>query len=161
MFFPFICYFISFAFCFKFDLDLNTHPYQFKTKKKKVPDVTTVELHGLEHVHFLDQLTKTTAADEHPFVTFSRETDRIYKDCKGGAFTLERGDATQVLIKHSAGFPDAVVWNPWIEKSLKMADFGDEEYKIMCCVEAAVVMNPVHLLPGASWSAEQTLCPQI
>ena len=28
------------------------------------------------------------------------------------------------------GFPDAVVWNPWIKKAASMADFGDEEYKV-------------------------------
>lgn len=28
------------------------------------------------------------------------------------------------------GFPDAVVWNPWIDKSRAMADFGDDEYKV-------------------------------
>ena len=28
------------------------------------------------------------------------------------------------------GFPDAVVWNPWIKKAAGMSDFGDEEYKV-------------------------------
>lgn len=28
------------------------------------------------------------------------------------------------------GFPDAVVWNPWIKKAAGMADFGDDEYKV-------------------------------
>ena len=28
------------------------------------------------------------------------------------------------------GFPDAVVWNPWIMKAAGMADFGDDEYKV-------------------------------
>ena len=28
------------------------------------------------------------------------------------------------------GFPDAVVWNPWIEKAAGMADFGNDEYKV-------------------------------
>lgn len=31
---------------------------------------------------------------------------------------------------HKAGFPDAVVWNPWVAKAQAMADFGDEEYKV-------------------------------
>jgi len=27
------------------------------------------------------------------------------------------------------GLPDAVVWNPWVDKAAGMADFGDEEYQ--------------------------------
>jgi glucose-6-phosphate 1-epimerase len=30
-----------------------------------------------------------------------------------------------------------VVWNPWIEKAKRMADFGDDEWPGMLCVEAA------------------------
>ena len=28
------------------------------------------------------------------------------------------------------GFPDAVVWNPWIKKAAGMSDFGDDQYKV-------------------------------
>ena len=33
-------------------------------------------------------------------------------------------------ITKSSSLPDAVVWNPWVEKAAKMADFGDDEYKV-------------------------------
>lgn len=31
------------------------------------------------------------------------------------------------------GFPDAVLWNPWVAKSKGMSDFADEEYKVTEC----------------------------
>ena len=38
--------------------------------------------------------------------------------------------AGRVFTVRKAGFPDAVVWNPWIAKAAGMADFGDDEYKV-------------------------------
>ncbi len=37
---------------------------------------------------------------------------------------------SKVISIHKTNFPDAVVWNPWIDKAKGMADFGDEEYKV-------------------------------
>lgn len=45
----------------------------------------------------------------------------------------------------------AVVWNPWDKKAKAMADFGDDEYKHMLCVEAAAVEKPITLKPGEEW----------
>lgn len=42
---------------------------------------------------------------------------------------MDKG-AQQVLELQKTNFPDAVVWNPWVDKSKGMADFGDEEYKV-------------------------------
>lgn len=36
----------------------------------------------------------------------------------------------KVISIQKINFPDAVVWNPWIDKAKGMADFGDEEYKV-------------------------------
>lgn len=42
---------------------------------------------------------------------------------------IDEGRQRAVVI-HKTGFPDAVVWNPWIDKAAGMADFGDDEYKV-------------------------------
>jgi glucose-6-phosphate 1-epimerase len=43
-----------------------------------------------------------------------------------------------------------VVWNPWIEKSKRMPDFGDDEWPHMVCVESGNVKgNAITLKPGA------------
>lgn len=55
-----------------------------------------------------------------------------------------------------SGFPDAVVWNPWVAKAKGMADFGDDEYKEMVCVEPAIAASgPVILAPGETWVGTQ------
>ena len=43
------------------------------------------------------------------------------------------------------GFPDAVVWNPWIEKAAGMADFGDDEYKVK---PRSTILCSIHVIRG-------------
>lgn len=50
-----------------------------------------------------------------------------------------------------------VIWNPWHEQARDMADFGDDEYPNMVCVEAGHVSSPVILLPGTAFEASQIL----
>ena len=42
---------------------------------------------------------------------------------------VDEGRQRAVVIQKT-GFPDAVVWNPWVDKAAGMADFGDDEYKV-------------------------------
>ncbi len=43
-----------------------------------------------------------------------------------------------------------VVWNPWIDKSARLADLGNEEYREFLCVETAnVKAQTIFLTPGA------------
>ena len=44
---------------------------------------------------------------------------------------------------------NTVVWNPWVDKAAAMADFGDEEWPGMVCVETANVLDAAIILaPG-------------
>jgi D-hexose-6-phosphate mutarotase len=42
---------------------------------------------------------------------------------------VDKGSGSTIQV-HKHNFPDAVVWNPWVDKSKAMGDFGDEEYKV-------------------------------
>lgn len=54
-------------------------------------------------------------------------------------------------------FKSSVVWNPWSDQARELADFGDDEYPNMLCVEAGHVSSPVILLPGTAFEASQIL----
>jgi glucose-6-phosphate 1-epimerase len=55
------------------------------------------------------------------------------------------------------GFGDVVVWNVGEQLGAKMADLGEGQSRHFVCVEAAVVSNPVVVVPGSSWTGSQTL----
>ena len=82
------------------------------------------------------------------------ETDRTYFGAKRPlllkAANLSLGIAQE-------GFPDVVVWNPWVEKCAALADMPDKDWRHMLCVEAAVAKTPVTVAPGGEWYGRQTL----
>jgi len=45
----------------------------------------------------------------------------------------------RTLIVEKENSSTTVVWNPWVNKARAMADFGDEEWPDMICVETANV----------------------
>jgi glucose-6-phosphate 1-epimerase len=61
-----------------------------------------------------------------------------------------------------SGSASTVVWNPWVDKSKAMADFGDTEYKEMICVESGNVgPSKTTLAPGASNKLKVTLSSRL
>ena len=48
--------------------------------------------------------------------------------CLIGAQIVDGSSSGMIEIERE-NLPDAVVWNPWIDKAAGMADFGDEEYQ--------------------------------
>lgn len=51
------------------------------------------------------------------------------------------------------------MWNPWERKSKVKADFGDEDYKKMVCVDGAAVERTIALKPGEEWTGWLELEP--
>ena len=57
----------------------------------------------------------------------------------------------------SQGFPDVVVWNPWVEGCAGLKDMAPDGWRHMLCVEAAAVRDPVVVAAGEEWYGRQTL----
>ncbi len=121
----------------------------------KVQDLASVRVHGLNGVTFADKLFNgKTFREDRDLVTLSQEVDRNYLDFPGEV-TLTHAAGKLRLVGN--GFIDLVIWNPWIDKSKAMADFGDEEYKEMICLEAGKIASPVKLSPGQCWTGNQLI----
>jgi glucose-6-phosphate 1-epimerase len=113
-----------------FDYELALHTYL------SVSDVRQVELRGLAGASYADKVSGERACVQHEEpLRISAETDRVY-DSTARVTVLDLARRRRVVIdKTSSG--TTVVWNPWIEKAKRMADFGDDAWPGMLCVEAA------------------------
>ncbi|MDP3537856.1 MAG: D-hexose-6-phosphate mutarotase [Azonexus sp.] len=80
--------------------------------------------------------------------------DRVYHDIKRPQ-VLKAGNLS--LNIQSQGFPDVVVWNPWVDLCAGMKDMPADGWKQMLCIEAAVAQQPVTLPAGEEWYGRQTL----
>ena len=121
----------------------------------QVADITQTSLFGLQGTAFEDFLHPGPAVETREFITFDRETDRIYVNAPDRVVLDDRGNKRTIAIEKS-GMNDIVVWNPWIEKSKRLDDFGDDEYRHMVCVETGHMHAPAVLAPGAQWSGRTT-----
>ncbi|KAL2482925.1 Galactose mutarotase-like superfamily protein [Forsythia ovata] len=131
-----------------------------------VSDISEVRVEGLETLDYLDNLqNKKRFTEQGDAITFESEVDKIYLSTPTKIAILDHEKKRTFVIRKD-GLPDAVVWNPWDKKAKAMADFGDDEYKHMLCVEAAAVEKPITLKPVGSlilresfWAAENLDMP--
>ena len=120
-------------------------------------DATAAKVTGLKGASYLDSLNeRVRREEENEFVSFNEEVDRIYLSTTDTLAVDDVAGSRPVRITKK-NLPDAVVWNPWIEKSKATGDLGDEDYKQFVCVEAAAIEHPVVLPAGETWECEQVL----
>ncbi|KAH9715971.1 hypothetical protein WN944_022696 [Citrus x changshan-huyou] len=122
-----------------------------------VSDISEVRVEGLETLDYLDNLKdKERFTEQGDAITFESEVDKVYLSTPTKIAILDH-ERKRTFVLRKDGLPDAVVWNPWDKKAKAMADFGDDEYKHMLCVEAACVEKPIILKPGEEWRGRQEI----
>ena len=99
-----------------------------------VSGIDQVMVQGLESCTYLDRLTGHLQIQQGP-VRFTAETDRIYFNHSGEVRLIDANK--QVISVHREGSDSVVVWNPWIDKSLRLSHFASDDYQHMLCIEAA------------------------
>ena len=89
-------------------------------------DATAAKVTGLKGASYLDSLNERVRREEaNEFVSFNEEVDRIYLSTTDTLAVDDVAGSRSVRITKK-NLPDAVVWNPWIEKSKATGDLGDE-----------------------------------
>ncbi|XP_008789653.1 putative glucose-6-phosphate 1-epimerase isoform X2 [Phoenix dactylifera] len=122
-----------------------------------VSDISEVRVEGLETMDYLDNLKERERFTEQgDAITFESEVHKIYLSTPTKIAILDH-EKKRTFVLRKDGLPDAVVWNPWDRKAKALADFGDDEYKYMLCVEAASIEKPITLKPGEEWKGRLEL----
>ena len=116
-----------------------------------VDDVQKVSVTGLEGTTYIDKVDgqKQKPQGNGPIAIIA-ETDRVYLKTQSTCRLNDPAQSRQIIVEKS-GSHSTVVWNPWIAKSKAMADFGDDEWKQMLCIETCNLGDDrITIEPGAS-----------
>ena len=124
--------------------------------------IEAATVHGMNGCRYLDSLQgRKEFVEESPDgVKFSGEVDRIYLQTPDTLKIADGpdGQGQRGFVIEKMGFADAVVWNPHVVKAAKMADFGDDEWKDMVCVEVAQAgSGKIDVPAGGTWVGRQKI----
>jgi len=122
-----------------------------------VNDVRTISIAGLQGAAYLDKVSGLSKQVASVPITISGETDRVYQ-ATTSLCTVHDGDKQRDIIIAKHGSQSTVVWNPWIAKAAAIADFGNDEWPSMVCVETANALeHAITLAPGTSHTLQATI----
>lgn len=124
----------------------------------RVDDIGQVAVDGLQGLQYIDKVAgdSLTARRDQPqqALNIAGEVDRIYVRAHRPITLREPGRSLEI---RAIGFEDAVIWNPGPVLSARLKDLGADGYRSMLCIEAAAIVVPIELAPGAEWSGVQQL----
>ena len=116
----------------------------------KIGDVRQAQVLGLAGYDYIDKVGETAERTQSGPINFDGPVNRIYLDTADELIIDDPSLDRRIRIERE-GSRSAVVWNPWIEQSRAMGDFGDEEYLRMVCVETTnAAKDAVQVAPGDS-----------
>lgn len=120
-----------------------------------VGDARRITVDGLDGCGYRDKVLEGDYEQRGSLVIVG-ETDRIYRH--SGDVTVKDPTLRRTLGINKRGSAQTVVWNPFVGKSVKMGDFGNDEWREMLCVEAANTGSAaITLTPGQSHTLHQRI----
>jgi D-hexose-6-phosphate mutarotase len=123
-----------------------------------VSNVENVAVLGLENTEYVDKVDGFTRKRLGPDPLFlGGETDRVFVNTTA-ICTADDSEMDRRIVVEKSGSSSTVVWNPWSAKARAMADFGDDEWPKMLCVETANAgENSITLAPGETHRMTATI----
>jgi glucose-6-phosphate 1-epimerase len=112
-----------------------------------VGDVKQLAISGLSGTTYVDKMRQAQRFTDHGDLTISAETDRVYVNTTATC-TVQDPVLNRRLVIAKDGSHATVVWNPWIAKAKAMADFGDDEWPGMVCVETVNALDHTLTIPA-------------
>jgi len=114
-----------------------------------VGDIGAVTITGLKDAVYEDKVEDFAQKTEtNDAIRIESEVDRVYLDTAAPVEIHDPILGRKIRVEKD-GSASTVVWNPWIAKARETADFGNDEYLEMVCVESGnVARNKVTLPPG-------------
>jgi len=113
-----------------------------------IKDITIEGLAGVDYIDKTDGMAVKTQGQKP--MKIAEETDRIYLPTTS-ANTIRDPGLRRRITNAKENSDTTVIWNPWIAKAKGMADFGDDEWLNMVCIETCNVnKHAVMLAPGRS-----------
>ena len=141
--------------------NISSAPFQFEEALHTylaVSDVRTIAVTGLADTTYLDKVdsAQRKQQDSAP-VRIIGETDRVYLNTRAACQFDDPGLQRRIVVTKT-GSDTTVLWNPWIAKAKAMADFGNDEWSEMVCIETAnAADNAITLAPGATHRMTATI----
>ncbi|MFT4691163.1 MAG: glucose-6-phosphate 1-epimerase [Limisphaerales bacterium] len=111
-----------------------------------IGDISKASIEGLEGHTYLDQLDSLKRVEQDGPIRFAEEVDRIYVDTDDTCTIIDEVQSRRIRVAKE-GSQSTVVWNPWIAKAKRMADFNNDGYRTMLCIEATNAGEDLHTVP--------------
>lgn len=149
----------------KLEIELKTHNTDEKALTVggalhsyfPVSNISDISIKGLCQRIYVDALQQMQKFTQDDGIVFDKEVDRVYLDSPDTCKIDDPAFAEKICIAKK-GSNSTVVWNPWIDKSVELSGFANDDFKEMVCVETTNALDDVYTIePGETHSLCATI----
>jgi len=113
-----------------------------------VVDIHEISVDGLDGIHYLDKVDNFQEKVQHGPVKITATTDRVYLNTAGTCVIHDDAGKRRITVAKTNS-NTTVVWNPWEDGVLKIADLDPSEWHEYIAVETVnAAADTVTLAPG-------------